>query len=169
MNDWTRLEYRRLRNKGWTAQAALRAARIDDAWTDLVNEGVVRIENPYDPEPYDDSYIDTWDDLSPAKRERAKRELHATIERHGVYGIVGEFFDGEHWVQVDSVWGIFGNDLADNGYDVDIKQATIDAYRAHRDHVATLAAAELAERATLAGPSNADAVLAHYLAPELLS
>lgn len=34
---------------------------------------------------------------------------------------------------------------------------------AHRDHVATLAAAELAERATLAGPSNA------YLAPELLS
>lgn len=32
-----------------------------------------------------------------------------------------------------------------------------------------VAAAELAERATLAGPSNADAVLAHYLGGELLS
>lgn len=38
---------------------------------------------------------------------------------------------------------------------------------AHRDHVATMRAEELASRATLAGP--ADHVLAHYLGTELLS
>jgi hypothetical protein len=168
MNDWVRLEYQRLRNKGWTAQAALRAARIDDTWTDLENEGVVRIQYPYDSEPYDDSYIDSWHDLSPAKRERAKRELHATIERQGVYGIVGEFFDGKNWITADSVWGTLGDDLTDNGYDVDVKASTIDAYLSHRDHVSTLAAEELAERATFAGPT-VDQVLAHFLGSEVLS
>lgn len=153
MNSWIRLEYMRLRHKGWTASAALRAARIHDAWTDLENEGVVRIEHPIDCEPYDDTYVDTWDDLSPAKRERYKKELHDTIERWGVYGIVGEFFDGKDWHEVDSVWSILGNDLTDNGYDVDIKSATIDAYLAHRDAVATVQAAELASRATYAGAS----------------
>lgn len=151
MNAFIRAEYMRLRAKGWTASAALRAARIEDTWTDLVNEGVVRIEHPIDEEPYDDSYIDTWDDLSPAKRERCKKELHDTIERWGVYGIQGQFSDGKHWHEVDSVWNILGNDLADTGYDVDIKSATIDAYLAHRDAVATVQAAELASRATYAG------------------
>lgn len=149
MNTFIRAEYMRLRAKGWTASAALRAARIEDTWTDLVNEGVVRIEHPIDEEPYDDSYIDTWDDLSPAKRERCKKELHDTIERWGVYGIVGAFFDGKSWVTVDSVWSILGNDLDDTGYDVDIKEATIDAYEKHHD----AQAAELASRATYAGDS----------------
>lgn len=150
MNAFIRAEYMRLRAKGWTASAALRAARIEDTWADLVNEGVVRIEHPIDEEPYD-SYIDTWDDLSPAKREEEKKRLWRTIERWGVYGIVGAFFDGEDWHEVDSVWSILGNDLTDNGYDVDIKSATIDAYLAHRDAVATVQAAELASRATYAG------------------
>lgn len=167
MNAYIRNEYLRLRRKGWTASAALRAARIEDMWTDLANEGVVCIEHPFDDEPYDDSYIDTWDDLSPTKRERAKKEVHDLVERHGLYGIRGEFFDGKEWVEVDAVWSLIGNDLTDNGYDVDIKFATIVAYRDHQDHVATMRAEELASRATLAGP--ADHVLAHYLGTELLS
>lgn len=153
MNTFIRAEYMRLRRKGWTASAALRAARVEDTWTDLVNEGVVRIENPFDSEPYDDSYIDTWDDLSPAKRERAKKELHDTIERWGVYGIQGAFFDGESWVETDTVWGILGNDLDDTGYDVDIKEATITAYLEHHDAFTTAQAEELASRATYAGVS----------------
>jgi len=152
MNAFIRAEYMRLRAKGWTASAALRAARIEDTWTNLVNEGVVRIEHPIDEEPYDDSYIDTWDDLTVAQRERIKKALHASIELWGLYGIVGEFFDGKSWVDVDSVWSILGNDLADTGYDADIKSATIEAYRRHCDARASAQAEELASRATYAGP-----------------
>lgn len=150
MNAYIRAEYMRLRHKGWGFREALRAARIQDAWTDLENEGVVRIEHPVDCEPYDDSYIDTWDDLSPKKREEEKKRLWRQIERQGVYGIQGQFSDGEHWNNVDTMWGIFGDDLTDNGYDLDIKEATIAAYRRHCNARATSQAAELAERVTYA-------------------
>ena len=51
------------------------------------------------------------------------------MNRQGVWGIVGEYFDGEVWQHADSCFGFVGDDWKNSGYDTDIMQATLDAAR----------------------------------------
>lgn len=43
-----------------------------------------------DTEPYDDSYLETWDDLSPEELETERRRLYDLIDREGVWVRVAE-------------------------------------------------------------------------------
>lgn len=128
MTPWALNEYKRLRNRGWIAREALRAARIRDRYTDLENLGLVKIEAEPEFEIYDDSYIDTWK-ISPKKKAEEKKKLWQLIEREGCW-IYTSYFrrdDESEWVAVDSV-GMCIGDLDDCGYDVDLMRAAIEAY-----------------------------------------
>jgi len=74
---------------------------------------------------YDDSYIDTWDNLSDEEKAKAKTEVWERIEREGVWGIVGEVACSacDNWVHVDSIGGFIGQDWKNSGYDADVLQA----------------------------------------------
>ena len=130
MSPWIKQEYERLRRKDWPAKDALRAAKVRDQWDDLENEGKVRIVSEPSPDLYDDSYIDTWTDVSQAKREQARKELWARIERDGVWMYASEFWDEEiqDWKSADAIGDFVGNEFRDSGYDTDLREAAIEAY-----------------------------------------
>ena len=46
-------------------------------------------------------------------REENERELSELLERTGVWGSIGEVWDGSEWVEVDSCWGHAGYDNPD--------------------------------------------------------
>lgn len=141
--------YLRLRALGWRAQGAIQAARTRARFDALKYEGLVKLEEEPDSEPYDLSYVDTWTDEPKKAREAYKREVRKSIDAHGVWGLVAYWRRSEEdeWIQVDSCWGFLGNELEDNGYDDDLRRAAIDAFE---DDLAEQAA-ELAGRATYAG------------------
>ena len=119
-------EYYRLREVGWTALQALEAARINVLFSDAEEKGDVSFEVLPDPEPYDDSYIDTWDDVPEHMREAARNETRRRIENDGVWGIrsnaklsCGSLHD------VADCWGFVGDDWQDSGYDVDLKREAL--------------------------------------------
>lgn len=153
MNHNILKSYQSERSKGWTAQSALRNARTLEAWRNLNGEVAgeydsvsdqcdVRLLIMGDVETYDDSYIDTWD-ISDAEKEKTRAELRERIEHDGVWGIVGQYRtcacdycdNPGHWEDVDSVWGFVGDDWKDSGYDTDVMQATMDAFK---DYLATI-------------------------------
>ncbi len=155
--------YRQERKHYWTAAEALRAARTRLAWDELdgwegndqydatvsrpyfwgSGFGPVRLRLEIDDCVYDDSYIDTWTDETQAYRDKVRRELWERIERDGVWGLIGEFWNGQEWEHADSCWGFVGDDWQNSGYDIDIMQATIDAYH---EHMTAIARAWEAER-----------------------
>ena len=112
-------EYRRIRAKHWNARAALRAAKIKVRFR-LRDD--VRIRHVEDPEPYM---------FGDAEDEAATRRL---IERHGVWGLVAERRCPccDSWSHVDSCWGFLGNDLEDNGTDIELMQAAMEEADGHR-------------------------------------
>lgn len=152
-------EYGKLRARGWHAREALRYAKVLKRWDDVdgyvawegdnyprldsepyeygSGYGPVRIVVRSELEPYDDSYIDTWDD-SPIvvdgtrmTREEFREWLWARIERDGVHGIESQFWNGVEWEHADSVWGFVGDDWRDSGYDADLMSAALDELDAH--------------------------------------
>ena len=136
--------YRTLRSQGWRASQALSAARTLERWEDndgaIVEDycdsdepGTVRLLISADNDVYDDSYFDTWDDITESQLERLRSELWARVEREGVYGVIGEYWDGHAWCEVDSCWSFIGDDWLNSGYDHDIMRATLDAYSDHLD------------------------------------
>jgi len=146
--------YRQQRDKGFSASHALRIARTLSQWDALQGEEVfegepvsdqcnIRLLIVPDNEVYDDSYFDTWE-ISDDQKEKIRAELWARIEREGVWGITGQYRvcscdecgNPAHWEDVDSVWGFVGDDWQDSGYDTDVMQGTIDAFR---DYLADLA------------------------------
>lgn len=151
--------YRAERKHYWTARQALSAARTRLAWDDLdgydasdgwdLNSytpgeafGPVRLRLEPEQEFYDDSYIDTWTDETQAYRDKVRKELWECIERDGVWGLIGEFWNGQEWEHADSCWGFVGDDWQNSGYDIDIMQATIDAYHEHMTAAARAMEAE---------------------------
>lgn len=84
-----------------------------------------RVYIEVDEVPYDDSYIDTWDDTD-EKKALLKKELWDRIERDGVWGVVGEVKCKAcgAWEIVDAVGGFVGDDWKDSGYDTDVLEAT---------------------------------------------
>lgn len=71
-----------------------------------------RIVAVSDPEPFDDSYIDTWVDHTDEEKQHEREILWESIETHGVWGLVKEEKCSKcgHWEDVDSVWGIVPDD-----------------------------------------------------------
>lgn len=111
---------------GWTVDD-----RHDDDPPDTYTRGPVRlqvlpdedyrVEDNFDPSVYDD----------PEKALQAEKD---EVERNGVWGVVGEYWDGENWQQADSCWGHVGykdpSDPFENAYAADIMLATIAARHA---------------------------------------
>lgn len=117
-----------------SAQNALREARIVDEWEQHENAGHVRLRI------VEDEYADIGNlegdtfnpkanpDISPAKLERERAAFIERINRDGVVGVIGEYFDGEDWQQADSCWGFVGDDWKESGYDIDIMSQTLEAF-----------------------------------------
>lgn len=130
-------------------------AAVDCQWDRLEQAGLVRLSwQPDTHVSYDDLVGDCF---SPARYaetpggrrtvEAEERALRDKIDQDGVWGLVGEYrlqpcdqcspWNSEScahpdWRQGDSVWGLVGFDSC--GYELDIKQATIDALRTDLRH-----------------------------------
>lgn len=152
------IEYRKLRAKGWRAREAVHAARTVLAWDDTggfvfdgddCNAGNAPGESVYCPGSvrlrvaWDDSCTledlkgdmfnrDVNPEIQESQMAREESEFEERVERDGVTGIIGEYWNGETWEHADSCWGFVGGDWQDSGYDTDIMRATLDAYAAHR-------------------------------------
>ena len=62
----------------------------------------------------------------PASRlQRDREEFIEKVNREGVWGIIGEYFDGEAWQHADSCFGFVGDDWKNSGYDTDIMRTTL--------------------------------------------
>jgi hypothetical protein len=61
--------------------------------------------------------------------QRDREEFIAKVNREGLWGIIGEYFDGEAWLHADSCFGFVGDDWKHSGYDTDIMRATLDAVK----------------------------------------
>ncbi len=140
--------YKAARARGNTAQQSIREARIRAKWNSLNGsivgdelvledepswEGHVRLRITPDESPYDDdSFIDTWDDEiitvdgTEMNNEQYRAWLWDRIERDGVWGVIGEYWDGAKWQHADSYWSFIGDDWKNSGYDIDIMDATMD-------------------------------------------
>ena len=68
-------------------------------------------------------------DIPASRLKRDREEFIAKVNREGVWGIIGEYFDGEVWQHADSCFGFVGDDWKHSGYDTDIMRATLDAAR----------------------------------------
>ncbi len=122
--------YKTERSHGFRAVHALNNAKTRLAWEKLksANQNTVRLNIVPMDEYHDASYIDTWTDISETHRERIKSDIYARVNQHGLWGIVGEYWDGEEWQQADSCYDFIGDEWKNSGYDTDIMAATIDAY-----------------------------------------
>ena len=134
VTGYERAEYTAHRSEGYTAREALRAARAIEAFTRLENEGRVRLDVVPDDEPYDVSFVDTWTDLSDARRERIKRELSERADRDGVWGLrVHVACPCCHtWEVVDSIYSLLGDEWQTTAYRTDLLLSAIEAARKER-------------------------------------
>ena len=133
MDQDTRKEFARLRRVGFGASQALRGAHINVAFAAAERRGLVRLDVVCDHECYDDSYIDSWTDVSASQREQARRETRARLESDGVWGVqtfARQSCGAMH--EVDSCWGFLGDDWRDSGYDHDLRRTALDAIASYR-------------------------------------
>lgn len=139
--------YQRERAKGFTAQRALSNARTLVEWDkhavaeyssgDPIDSerGNVRLRLvPDETCSLEDLEGDCFDPKAnpniPASRlQRDREEFIAKVNRDGVWGIVGEYFDGDVWQHADSCFGFVGEDWKCSAYDTDIMRSTLDAAR----------------------------------------
>lgn len=127
MNRYIKKVYLNERKQGWQAHIALSHARTSYAWHHLSDAGLVRLMVYEDAEGYDDSFIDTWKDISEKERNKLHAQIADRINNEGVWGIVGEYkspHTGE-WINADSCWGFIGDEWRNSGYDSDIRASTI--------------------------------------------
>lgn len=138
--------YARERATGTRASIAFHNVRVRDAWRkaewDEVSEpefGEVRLRVvPDDCVDVDDLFGDTFNpkvnpEIPLARLERERKAEIDRVNRDGVWGIIGEYFDGESWQHADSCFGFIGEDWKDSGYDVDIMSQTLDAVSSVQD------------------------------------
>ena len=125
-------EYARLRAAGWHAKQALFQAKTLDEFKTMEHQGLVRLRIVADEDVcMEDLKGDCYDprvnsDVPRAKLEREEREFEQRVSDLGVWGVIGEYFDGEDWQRADSCFGFVGDDWKDSGYDADIMRATMD-------------------------------------------
>jgi len=119
--------YKRLRSKGWRAAAAMHNARTLAAWN--AAGGYVKDGN-HSPDPDDAPIRLRIEPDMDAQWDADDKEFARRADREGVWGIIGEYWNGEQWVHADSCWGFLGDDLQDNGYDTDIMASTVEQWLA---------------------------------------
>lgn len=95
--------------------------------------GDMRIRLEPDGEPYDPgSTLEPFrgSDGRWRSREELERELSELLERTGVWGTIGEVWDGSEWVDVDSCWGHAGynrpSDPVENEYVIEHMRACLE-------------------------------------------
>jgi len=71
-------------------------------------------------------------DIPASRLQRDREQFIAKVNQEGVWGIIGEYFDGETWQHADSCFGFVGDDWKNSGYDTDIMRATLDKAKAAR-------------------------------------
>jgi hypothetical protein len=133
--------YQLERRQGFTARNALSNARTRIAWAkhdaDEHNpqRGDVRLRIvPDDYATFEDLTGDVYStsanpDIPASRLKREAKIEMERINRLGVVGIIGEYFDGEQWQHADSCFGFVGDDWKNTGYDTDIMQSALDAAR----------------------------------------
>ena len=134
LNDTIRKDYLRRRKLGWSAKTSLCDAKSVYEFERL---GGYISEEPFtDPDSYSVRlrYVPDFDPstiLDGDFTDDQRNELVRRAECWGVWGIIGEFWDGDYWQQAGSCWGFLGDGLTDNGYDADIMDETVAAYHNH--------------------------------------
>jgi len=118
-------DYLVARAQGWRAADALRRARTVGEWREHEADecapdlGDVRLTTVAD---------DDWSSALDFDGSEADHKAAADrAERDGVWGLLGQYWDGAAWQTVDSVWGFIGDDWRGSGYDGDIMLETLDA------------------------------------------
>jgi len=121
--------------QGEKEEAKNMKTQIKNTWETLEQQGVVR----FAVEPDEISQLaDLEGDLfnptfnhsvTPEKLAEDRETFIEKVNQDGVWGIVGEYWNGERWQQADSVWGFVGDDWKGSGYDEDIKSLTIKAFK----------------------------------------
>lgn len=97
-----------------TLADCLRGADMDPdlrtRWEAAEEAGRVRLRVCEDDSGHSiDDLAGDWDpSLSPEELEEQRAEFARTVERDGVWGLCGEFYDGERWRFGDSVWALIG-------------------------------------------------------------
>jgi hypothetical protein len=105
-------EYTKLRDAGWRATDAMRAARIRERFSRLEAQGRVQLLCEYDEGPYQHGDLEDED------------ETNARIDSEGLYGLVALAVGPEERAEVvDSIWGFIGYDWQNSGYDTDLMLA----------------------------------------------
>lgn len=120
-------QYTHCPNRAW----ALRHAKIKDAFATLENVDLVHLK--WVPDNYcdmkelkGDSYNpDVNPDIRPSILKRQEKEFEAQVEREGVWGLIGEYYNGSEWVHADSCFGFVGQDAHD--YEFGIMSTTLKA------------------------------------------
>jgi hypothetical protein len=139
--------YQRERTRGFQATWALSNARTRLEW-DQHEVAEHFIGEPIDPKrgnvrlrlvpdetcSFEDLESDCFNpetnpDIPASRLQRDREEFIAKVNRDGVWGIIGEYFDGEKWQHADSCFGFGGDDWKYSGYDTGIMRATLDAAR----------------------------------------
>ena len=135
--------YSRERALGFQAKFALYNAKTRLAWVereydelDEPKAGQVRLQVlPDELSTFEDLAGDVYnpkvnDNIQLSRLQREEKQFMERVNRDGVYGLVGEYFDGEKWQHADSCWGFVGGDWRNSGTDTDIMDATLDAAKA---------------------------------------
>ncbi len=139
--------YKKLRAQGYHAKQALNAAKTRAEWFTLdcgthdtpeLDKYCVRLRIVADEcADIDDLKGDCYNpdvniDISEKKLRAQEIEFEAHVNEDGVWGVIGEFWNGREWIETDSCFGFVGDDWQESGYDDDIKSATLAAYAEFR-------------------------------------
>jgi hypothetical protein len=65
-------------------------------------------------------------DVFASRLQHDREDFIAKVNRDGVWGVIGEYFDGEQWRHADSCFGFVSDDWKNSGYDTDVMRATLD-------------------------------------------
>lgn len=132
-------KYRRPLGKNMTrARQALRDAKLKTEFDSCAN---VRLRVEYQEDGCIDDLVGDmfnpkYDGLTNSQREREYKAFVARVNDEGVFGLTGEYFDGDDWQHAASCWGFIGGDWRDSGYESDIMHATLEAHAKHCEALA---------------------------------
>lgn len=68
-------------------------------------------------------------DVDPVVLRKQEKAYEQRVRRTGVWGIRSSYWTGRQWQAVDQIWGFVGKDWQGSGYDLDLMEAAIEAYR----------------------------------------
>jgi len=64
--------------------------------------------------------------INPNRLEREEREFEERVNREGVWGFRAEYWNGNEWIETDSIFGFVGDDFIGSNYDDDLIESALD-------------------------------------------